>query len=272
MAKRYGVYGLGTARRVRRKVIPLSAARKASRRLRAVRRTRLVRRAAKWGLKGLAVGLAAKYVIGKARRRRTARKTEVFKTAGQNDTRTLYSASLTDIARGTDIDKRNEDDIQIAGYRIKGEIGNINAGALYVNVALVSHRDSGNTLTHEFFRHDGTVRSVDFGTALSAIEIAGNPLNTDKFAVLKHRRYRLNGNPVTAGYSEGSGKSYMDIDWYQPINRNIQYDTSASTNVDASSNIYLLYWMDLWGATAGASIEPTVAMVNWKVVAYHHDT
>lgn len=260
-------------RRVKRR-ISLRAARAANSRLRMIKRVRFARRAASWGLKGLAVGAAAKYIIGKARRVRSARKTEVFKDYSVFNTRTLYQHSLTDIARGTGIDQRTEDDIRVAGYRIKGEIVNNQAGPLYVNIAVVSHRDSGNTLEHEFFRHDGSVKAIDFSVTLSSLELHGNPLNTDKFAILKHRRYLLNCNATVGGgpNGEGSGKTYMNIDWYVPIQRNLQFDSNASTSIDASSNIHLIWWTDDWITEAGTTAQGAAGVAQWKVVAYHHDT
>lgn len=254
----------------------LRAARRAQKRLRMIKTVRKWRRATRWGLKGLAVGAAAKYVIGKARRIRTARKTEVFKDYLTPSTRTLYDASLTDIARGTGIDQRTEDDIKVGGYRIKAEVQNLQPGPLYVNIAVVHHRDTANALTHEFFRHDGSVRAIDFSSALSSLELHGNPLNTDKFAILKHRRYLLNcfvNNPIGSGpIGEGSGKSYMNIDWYIPIGRNLTFDNNNATAIDAQSNIFLIWWVDDYLAAAGTAVAGGAAVIQWKVVAYHHDT
>lgn len=276
MAKRYGAYGLvGTGRRVRRRVVPLAQARRANRGLRLARRTKLLRRAGKWGLRGLAVGLAAKAVIGTARAIRKAKKTEVFKNAVVVDTRSLSNSSLTDITKIDTIDGRERHNIQLGGYRIKGEIRNKLASPLYVNIALLSNRDlGGGSAADEFFRHDGSVRSIDFSDALSAIEIHGNPINTDKFAILKHSRYRLNANAQDAigTVQEGSGHHYMNIDWYHKINRNLQYDGDAGSSVDATSNIQLVYWCDEFGAAAGSPAIPTACEFNWKVVAYHHDS
>jgi len=263
-------------RRIRRRLVTPSPRRSVSL---AVRRRailgRLGGRLARGGLKGLAIGAAARAVIGTARMIRKAKKRETLDINVIVDTVALSNSALTDIPKQPTIDARERHNVQLSGFRIKGEIMNMVGFPLYVNVAIVSNRDlGGGSAADEFFRNDGETRSVDFSDALSAMEIHGNPLNTDKFAVLKHMRYRLNANQTAAinPIIDGSGRHYMNIDWYQKINRNIQYDGDTSASIDATSNIQLLWWVDEWGRAAGEPSVNAACRFNWKVVAYHHDS
>jgi len=223
----------------------------------------------RFGLRGLAVGLGARALIGSARMLKKAKVTETFKDHTTIATRTLVSESLTNITKVDQIDGRERHNIQLSGLKIIGELQNVINEPLYVNVALVHVRDLTNTTTHEFFRHDGSVRAVDFSTGLSSIEMHYSNLNTDKYAVIKHGRFRLNSGNVNM---EASGRTYMNIEWYCPIKRNLQYDADAGASVDPASNIYLLYWCDIFHAPATAGASPAALNVAWKVKAYHHDS
>ena len=259
-------YGIPFNRRVRRRI-----SRNAMRSRSLSRAGRYGRAAGKFtrrfGLKGVAVGLGARALIGSYRSLKKAKVTETFKDTATIGTRTLKFESLTNITKADTIDGRERHNIQLSGIKILGEFQNVINEPLYLNVAVVHVRDLTNQPEHEFFRHDGTVRAIDFGNELSSLEFHFSNLNTDKYGVLKHGRYRLNAGNST----EASGRTYMNLNWYIPIKRSIQYDGDAGASVDPGSNIYLLYWCDIFNTVADAGVSPAALNTQFKVKAYHHD-
>lgn len=258
-------------RRVRRR---LAEARSAQRYTATGVRARALRRFTKWGVRGAAVGVAAAALIGTARALRRSKRSNVYATNGQIDTRTLSSGSLTEIAAGTDIDQRERHNVQLSGYKVRGEVVNLLGSPLYVNIAIVHNRDTGNTFAHEFFRNSANVRGVDFSTALSSLEMHGLPMNTDKFAVIKHERFLLapNASTATGAVSNGQNDYYTTFDEYVKVNRNLQYDGPSSGEVDAASNIHLLWWCDEMATAGGSTPVPSSCTFNWNVIAFHHDS
>jgi len=263
--------GVQSSRRVRRR---LTQARAAQRYTATGVRARAMARFSKWGLRGAAVGLGAAALIGTARALRRSKRSNVYANNGQNDTRLLASGSLTEIAAGTDIDQRERHNVQLSGFKVRGEIVNLIGSPLYVNVAIVHNRDSGNTFANEFFRNSANVRGIDFSTALSSLELHGLPLNTDKFAVIKHERFLLAPNAGTASgpISNGQSEYYTTFDEYVKVDRNLQYDGAGPGDIDAASNIHLIWWCDEMATAAGSTAVPNACTFNWNVIAFHHDS
>jgi len=262
--RRYG-------RRVRRKlmvVTPSPIGRRGA--SLAVRRGRILRalggRLGRFGLKGLAVGMGAKAVIGTARRLRRALKTETFADNQDIDSRTLYNASISAIDKGEEINEREKQDVQLSGFKIRGEITNKSESPMYVNVAVINNRDISQDLGVEFFRGDHAAKAQDFDTTLTGIEFHSTPINPDKIAIVKHKRYRLPGATEV-----GNGHAYMNLEWYIKMNRNLTYDNINGASVDATSNVQLIWWCDKFGAAAGSSAATNVAAVRWKVNAFYHN-
>lgn len=152
-------------------------------------------------------------------------------------------------AKGQNNDQRVRDIIHLKGVKVCANFENLGVDdrAFFCNFAVVSRKDrvsdSGN-LDANLFRGRDNNRGEDFTSVLSTIERHCLPLNTDKYHVWMHDRFKL-FRPV--GSHEHSSKM---ITRYIHIDRQINFDV---TNV--SGELYILYWI---GAENIISTTPSI--------------
>lgn len=155
-------------------------------------------------------------------------------------------------AKGTNNDQRVRDIIHLKGVKICANFENLSTGtrALFVNFAVVSRKDrvadSGN-LDANMFRGRDNNRGEDFTSVLSTIERHCLPLNTDKYHVWMHDRFKL-FKPT--GNHEHSSKM---LTRYIHIDRQINFDINV-----ANGELFVLYWC---GAENIISTTPSVGDV-----------
>ena len=195
----------------------------------------------------------------------------------QIDTRELYSVPLIVIQPGQGINERKRQMVNVRGWKMDFELINQLVGPLYFNLAIVFDKGgstSGGVSNADFFRWDGNDRSRNFSNALSGLEFHRLPINTDRYVVLKHKRYTLiqqrdleGGEPNVTNVR--SGKNYRTMRWYIKLKRQIKFDTSLNT--PETGQCYLVYWCDGWGTPANSS--PTEAAANFgkRIVMYFRD-
>ena len=184
---------------------------------------------------------------GTSQSKRQETVTDVFQTKNMC---TLDIQNPTNIARdatGADeINTRERDVAVIKGFKVCCEIQNDNTSTpMYLNFAIVVPRDNLGTPGDDFFRSQaGTSRTNQFDpTALTANELHCLPINTDKYFVIKHLRYRV------ASDTGGTADSHqLNIDFYQPINRQLRWDDSLGT---PRQDIYIMSWASFFGRNAG---------------------
>ena len=150
------------------------------------------------------------------------KRASVAKDTFTGSTRTLYFTELQDITKTTtnEIDKRQRDVVKLSGVKLCIEVNHLQTAPLLVNYAIVYDKRSndGTTTvnTGDFFRaNGGTQRAKDFSTVLSSAEFHCLPLNTDRFTVLWHKRFKLGVNTPSGGYSNNSRENYRMIQKYQ---------------------------------------------------------
>lgn len=185
--------------------------------------------------------------LGKTPGTATSKRTVVKDANAQIDTRTLYNQVMNDIGPtvggGTDINLRERDMVRLTGVKLCMELKNNADTPIYFNWALVYDKRSNDTVgtvsVADFFRGNGSTRAKDFGTDLSAIEFHCNPLNSDRFTVLKHERHTL-GKAIagTTNYTD-TKNSFKSVNRWIPIKRQIRYEDG-----EAQSKVWLLYWCD----------------------------
>lgn len=181
--------------------------------------------------------------VGDPRGFATAKKHEVANGQTTLLTRTLVSVNLTEIDKTSvnDIDRRQRDTLYISGFKICMSIHNQGTAPLYVNIAILAPKGNqqGITIT-DFFRGFGTVRNKSFTNALTANEFHCLPINTDRYTVLRHMRFSLNGTGTT--YAREFGGTWRDVDMYLPLKRTVRFESSASTSCETP--VYLVKWCD----------------------------
>lgn len=180
---------------------------------------------------------------------------------GRNS-RTLYANNILDINRGTGLHQRMRDIIHVKGFKVcmevKSNTSSVSAGnELLFNLALVCPKGQQTVDTTRFFRdYHSDSRNQDFSVALTSSEFHCLPINTDKYNILMHKRYRL-GDSLN-----DVNPSYRFIQEYVPINRQFRYETGVDqANADENNydKLFLIYWSDV-GMANGASASLTNVM------------
>lgn len=164
---------------------------------------------------------------------------------------TIIKNNVTNIAKdttGDDLDLRERDTAVIKGFKVCMEVQNTNVTEpMYYNVAVLVPRDEIGTDSDDFFRaQGGTSRTDNFDPAsLSANELHCLPINTDKFIILKHKRFRLSRNNANSNDTMS-----CNVDFYMPINRQLRWDDATGT---PRKDIFLVRWASFFGRTAGTA-------------------
>lgn len=274
--KRYAVYG----RRVRSRVAVKNAMLfRRARYMRYARAGTFLGRAAIGAELGYMAykGLKNKFSprqIGEAPGTGTAKKcATVDQNPTNRDTRTLYTEELTTISQGDDIDQRERMLANVRGFKIDAEIRNNNGVPMYVNVAVLCTKagtSSGTIDTSDFFRASvGGNRGRDFSTILNSNEMHNLAINSDRYIILRHKRYRL-GEDSSTQYNTQKSNSYMNLKWYVPLKRQLRWDSGLGVQPE-NGEVWLVYWFDQFGSTTGTGASPAAVTTAWRVVTTFRD-
>lgn len=182
--------------------------------------------------------------------------------------RTLRIRGLTFIPKGQLINERERNVVNVRGFKICLAVRNMIAQPVYFNAAVVSVRNDTVVTTSNFFRAQGAERGQNFENSLTGLQMHCLNLNTDKFNILKHRRYRLAPDVNdSSNYQDNKGNSYMNIDWYIKLKRQLRFDDDDQ-NTPIDSPIYLVYWCDAWTAAAGSTPIGNAVNVQDRHICY----
>lgn len=183
------------------------------------------------------------------------------------DTRTLYTHNLVTIQEGTAIDERMRRIVNIRGFHICAELRNRSTAPMYMNVAILATKggtESSSVGVSDFFRASvGGNRARDFANDLTGMEFHCLPINTDRYTILRHKRFRFIEDGGTT-YNSQSGRDYTNINWYVRLNRQLRYDSNTGT--PESGNVYLVYWADLFETNSGTAPITGAFSNSWRVV------
>lgn len=213
------------------------------------------------------------------------------------DTRTLYALDLTRLIKDNDrSDARHNDIVNLNGVKLCIDMwNNLSDGTpitnmLNVNMAVVHPKNLATTAitsgpnmrfatgegieTTKFFRSSDGSRGEAFNNTRTSQEMHCSPINTDKFDVLSHKRFKL-ANLNNPNLSQGKG--YKSIMKWIPIRRQLTYmDYNATTNPNTNAairddRIFLLIWCDSFTATTGTSPTPEALNLRAKVIKYFRE-
>lgn len=164
---------------------------------------------------------------------------------------TMWSAAaaqITNCSKGTGISQRLTNSIDCSGVKVEMFIRNKNttqgtpagipSDQYQYNVAVLAPMAAIAINENDFFRSvtNADSRTIDFATAVSSMDLHTLPINTDKFTVLAHKRFRLS-NPS----NPGGGTWKKDLNFYIPVNRQLTY---TGEGFDTCQNpIFLVYWV-----------------------------
>jgi len=185
------------------------------------------------------------------------------------NSRQLYVVDLTDIPHSPDnsINGRQRNIVNCRGIKLCLEVSNGNGSPLYFNMALLAAKDGlSGVQTTDFFRASGNQRATDFDQALTSLEFHCLPINVDKYTVLKHKRMRLVGTSQSS-FIERSGKSYMNIEFYQKLKRQLRWDETSQTQ-PTSGGVFLVYWADVFQSDGGSTPVTGTYTVTERHICY----
>lgn len=189
--------------------------------------------------------------------------------------RVLTNLNLANVGHTTinSINGRQRNMINLRGFRICLEIKSIVNEPLYVNIAIVVPRLSGFVDTSNWFRGNDANRAQAFSnTICTSMEYHCLNINTDKYAVLLHKRYLLSSNDDYANngaYKEHRGKNYMNFDRYIKFNKQVRFETNADTAPEAGVP-YLVHWCSRWGEGLNVT-QAQSYQVRRRVVTYFRE-
>lgn len=186
------------------------------------------------------------------------------------DSRVLYTTNLTVIPKtaDNDIQGRQRDIVNYRGVKLCMELRNLTDAPIYFNMAVLVAKSRRVVQTADFFRGNEDDRSKDFGDALTGLQFHCLPINADEYIIMKHKRWTLNvisnGAAVT-GYSREFGSSFKTVSMYIPIKRQLRYDKDSTTPIEP---IYLVYWLDRFGAAEDQTTVPNQVQMSEHHIAY----
>jgi len=202
--------------------------------------------------------------------------TSLFEEDQTRDTRQLVSAPLIAVNSGTGIHQRQRQIINVRGFKFNIEVRNQITAPLYVNMCIIAPKSStfSGISLNDFFRGYDENRSEDFDFSLNSIQFHYNPINTDRYTVLKHKRIQL----IAAGREQEeaqsirteSGRNYRTLKWYMKLNRQIRFD--QSTNQPESGQVYFVWWADYFGADQGDQGVSNAIRVKSRCVLVFRET
>lgn len=198
-----------------------------------------------------------------------SKRAEVRDVQGLNlGTRVLYVRELTNIPHGAnnDINTRQRNCVFYSGSKICMELRNADTDPQYINIAVISPKFGGAPTVDQFFRDSNLGRSIDFGIGLSSLDFHCKPINSDRFTILRHKRYRLQGTG-SATYVENGGKNYMNTEFYVKVKRQLRYENNADT-VPSTGGVYLVYWMDKFNTQAGIVGTSNASVASERIITY----
>lgn len=190
-------------------------------------------------------------------------------------TRILYANEMQSIGKGTnnEINLRQRDVTHISGFKICIEMrNNFTVQPLYVNVAVVYDKRSNDGTTvvsqNDFFRsRGGNTRAQDFGLNLGSTEFRCLPLNTDRFSVLRHKRFMLMARDLeNSTYASGAMRNFKIYEDWISLKRKITFEDGS-----AQSKIWLLMWCDGFMTVPGAASIPDALSVQRRVTVYFRE-
>lgn len=192
----------------------------------------------------------------------------------QYATRVIQAVALTTIPKTTtnNIDERNRDLICVKGFSINQSIINETAVPLWFHVALVIPRQTNSAGSNDFLRaFSGNQRAINATTSLDGMQW-NNPINTDLYIVLKHKRFLLgpNGTAQTT-YNDKKSSNQRNIKLYSKYNRQLRFNDGAS-GAPEQGQVFLLWYADVWLAPTGTVSTANAYTVQTQHVTYFQET
>lgn len=198
----------------------------------------------------------------------TAKRVSTTTNITCND-RQLNTMVISMPTSGVNLDQRIRDQIYIKGLKVcfNGLCTFNDSGQYkfyYVNVALLSRKDNTTSISNletDFFRGHDNQRAADFNDVTNALDRHCRPINTDKYAVWMHKRFkigRLNADLRDCMHSFSK---------WVPVNRQVRFD-----GTNKPQNEFLLCWyLTETNTVSGTVGTSTIADCEVAVTKYYDE-
>lgn len=197
------------------------------------------------------------------------RSVQLLQALTNRQTRTLYQTRLTQIPFGNNVNERERNVVNVRGFTLCMHFRNDLNVPLYLNVAVVSRKDEGDAapVVNDFFRGFDNQRATDFGNGLLPLEFHCSPINSDKYHIIRHKRYTIDPLPGGLTYTS-EHRNWRNLNWYIPFKRQLRWDQNADNN-PIDGNCFLVYWCDQVSAAAGsAPVALAMNVALWNKCYY----
>lgn len=185
-------------------------------------------------------------------------------------TRSLISENLAAIPHSTanTIDERQRNILNLRGTKLCFEVTNNTDDPLYFNCAVIVPKLSSAVTTTDFFRGSTGERAEDFGVALTGLQFHCLPINSDKYHILWHKRYKLRPlNNSTGTQRATSGSNYMNIEKYIKYKRQIRFTGNSDTNAEGGAP-FLVFWGARFDTASGTAVTAGGFTVQRRFISY----
>lgn len=209
-----------------------------------------------------------------------AKVTESNSLAANVSTRSLTNVPVIKVTKTPNVEgTRNRDHVYISGVRLRMEIVNNLTTAIHGNIAVVSNKYCDGTAPDADYLFRGldsntsNARHTGFDVALSSLDLNSLSLNADRFQVYFHKKFHLGEkeavSPATTGTTTQLTDSYMLVDQYIRIKKDVRFEPGQTTPV--TGQVYLLYWYDAVGSPPGTPTTANAVYTVTKTNLYFRD-
>jgi len=191
--------------------------------------------------------------------------------ASSEPTRTFQWFELTQIQKSINdnIDRRQRDVVNLRGFNICMTFRNkLNVPLMFNVCVLHDRRQAGiaSALANgDFFRGNGTERAVTFDAALGGIDLYCKKLNTDRFIVLKRKKFAVAGRLIQ-DYTYGDMKNWRNLNMWIPIRRQLRFEQDR-----CQTPIILVWWFDAPDTAPLAGATPDAVETSVRSVTYFRE-
>jgi hypothetical protein len=189
--------------------------------------------------------------------------------------------SINTIEKGTERNERDFDRVQFKGVRsdllvYQNPNPSTDATPVFINMAWIVVKDgaecllstTGKPRVDNFFRGYGVQRaSAATGANNSALELTINPINSDIWSVLKHKRYLLTGRE---GNTVWRRSSVMRKRFYIKINKELRFQL-ASSNKPNNGEMFFAIWAARVTAGRNPGAILNIAQYQQRHLCYFKD-
>ncbi len=230
----------------------------------------------------------SKSYIGERVGSSNAKSSYTHKIQDDDDTKSLNFVNVTLIDRADQginhLAHRQRNVINMRGFKVCFMARNNLQQPMLFNMAVLIAKGQKITsladMSADFFRNSSlqelasaNSRTTDFSTTLNSMELHCNPVNTDKFVVLKHWRKRIGPNDETGeggSYNTQASKNWLVIDRYVKVNRQIRYSDDNQTPING--DIFLVWWFAPFLSSTTSNPVADALTKQLHTVAYWRET